>query len=72
MEPWRDKLCPVCNFGFGKEPTFYMDNFPIHNDCSFTEAYDKWMTKRYKETSEYDQYYYDAAYNAHVAAHGEE
>ncbi len=49
MEPWRNRTCPICNFGFGKEPSYYFMSYAIHNDCSFTPAFEKWAEEFYDE-----------------------
>jgi len=44
MEPWRDRVCPVCEKAFESEPHYYMNSRGIHNTCTFTPAYDAWVS----------------------------
>lgn len=43
METWKDQTCPICEKGFEKEPTYYMNYFAIHNDCADSPAFDLWI-----------------------------
>lgn len=52
MESWRDKTCPVCHKGFMKEPQFYFNSYGIHDECSFTPAYDMWVQGEYDKYAE--------------------
>ncbi len=49
MEPWRDKICPICNKGFVEDPRNKYENFDIHPGCVLTDAYDMWVQAHYEE-----------------------
>lgn len=55
MEDWRDRICPVCKFGFAGPPQYFMSIYAIHNDCALTPAYEAWIQETFYSDEDDDE-----------------